>query len=106
MDEEEGRAAIWEIDIATGTGRVFGEGLRNPVGMDFDQATGKLYTVVNERDELGDNLVPDYLTSVQEGGFYGWPYSYFGHLLAYDRPHFFYVNGLHRYGCRIGAVPL
>ena len=78
MDEEEGRAAIWEIDIATGTGRVFGEGLRNPVGMDFDQATGKLYTVVNERDELGDNLVPDYLTSVQEGGFYGWPYSYFG----------------------------
>lgn len=78
MDEEQGRAAIWEVDIATGQGRLFGEGLRNPVGMDFDGATGKLYTVVNERDELGNNLVPDYLTSVQDGGFYGWPYSYFG----------------------------
>ncbi|NNE57841.1 MAG: sorbosone dehydrogenase family protein [Hellea sp.] len=81
MEEEAGRAAIWEYDIATGQGRLFGEGLRNPVGMDFDGATGKLYTVVNERDELGDNLVPDYLTSVQDGGFYGWPYSYFGQIV-------------------------
>ncbi len=78
MDKETGRAAIWEFDIKSGEGRLFGEGLRNPVGMDFDAATGKIYTVVNERDELGDNLVPDYLTSVQDGGFYGWPYSYFG----------------------------
>ena len=78
MAEEEGRAAIWEVDLSSGKGRVFASGLRNPVGMDIDRATGKLYTVVNERDELGDNLVPDYLTSVREGGFYGWPYSYFG----------------------------
>ena len=78
MDQETGRAAIWEFDIKSGESRLFGEGLRNPVGMDFDAATGKIYTVVNERDELGDNLVPDYLTSVQDGGFYGWPYSYFG----------------------------
>lgn len=81
MDEEEGRAAIWEFDITSGEARLFGEGLRNPVGIDFDGATGKLYTVVNERDELGNNLVPDYLTSVQDGGFYGWPYSYFGKII-------------------------
>ncbi len=81
IDKEEGRAAIWEIDIASGKGRVFANGLRNPVGMDFDTKTGRLYTVVNERDELGDNLVPDYLTSVRDGAFYGWPYSYFGQNL-------------------------
>ena len=82
MDVEEGRAAIWEIDVATGQGRLFATGLRNPVGMDFGPDFGNdgntLFTVVNERDELGDNLVPDYLTSVKDGGFYGWPYSYFG----------------------------
>jgi glucose/arabinose dehydrogenase len=77
MENETGRAAIWEIDVGTGKGRVFATGLRNPVGMDFS-ADGTLYTVVNERDELGDNLVPDYLTSVKDGAFYGWPYSYFG----------------------------
>ncbi len=78
MEKEQGRAAIWRIDIATQSGEVFATGLRNPVGMDFTPATHTLYTVVNERDMLGDNLVPDYLTSVRKGGFYGWPYSYFG----------------------------
>jgi glucose/arabinose dehydrogenase len=77
MAAEDGRAAIWKIDLATGQGRVFASGLRNPVGMAFD-GDGTLYTVVNERDLLGDNLVPDYLTSVRDGAFYGWPYSYFG----------------------------
>ena len=81
MDIEKGRAAIWEIDIPSGAGKIFAGGLRNPVGMDFDITTNTLYTVVNERDELGDNLVPDYLTSVQPGGFYGWPYSYFGKIV-------------------------
>jgi glucose/arabinose dehydrogenase len=77
LDAETGRAAIWEIDVATAKGRLFATGLRNPVGMDFS-ADGTLYTVVNERDELGDNLVPDYLTSVKDGAFYGWPFSYYG----------------------------
>ena len=77
FDKEEGRAAIWAYDLASGQGREFAQGLRNPVGMDFGP-DGQLYTVVNERDELGDNLVPDYLTSVKDGAFYGWPYSYFG----------------------------
>ncbi len=77
LDAETGRAAIWEIGLATANGRLFATGLRNPVGMDFS-ADGTLYTVVNERDELGDNLVPDYLTSVKDGAFYGWPYSYYG----------------------------
>lgn len=75
---EQGRAAIWEIDPATGTARIFASGLRNPVGMDFAPETGALWAVVNERDELGNNLVPDYLTRVREGGFYGWPFSYHG----------------------------
>jgi len=81
MDIEEGRAAIWEIDVATGQGQVFASGIRNPVGMDFGPDENTLFTVVNERDELGDNLVPDYLTSVKKGGFYGWPYSYFGSIV-------------------------
>ena len=78
MDEERNRAAILQIDISTGKTSVFASGVRNPVGMDFDPATGKLWTVVNERDELGGDLVPDYLSSVKQDGFYGWPFSYYG----------------------------
>lgn len=78
MAKEERRAAILAIDLATGRERVYADGIRNPVGMAFEPVTGKLWTAVNERDELGDDLVPDYITSVQEGGFYGWPYSYWG----------------------------
>ena len=78
MNIEEGRAAIWEIDLATGRSRIFASGLRNPNGLAWEPETGALWTAVNERDDLGDNLVPDYITSVREGGFYGWPYSYFG----------------------------
>lgn len=78
MEAEEGRAAIWELDVATGTARVFASGLRNAVGMAWEPATGVLWTVVNERDGLGDETPPDYLTSVQDGGFYGWPYAYWG----------------------------
>ncbi len=75
---EEGRAAIWEVDLKTGTHRVFATGLRNPNGLAFEPLTGALWTVVNERDELGNDLVPDYLTSVRDGAFYGWPYSWYG----------------------------
>ena len=78
MDQEEGRAAIWEVDRASGQKRIFASGLRNPNGMDWEPVTGKLWTAVNERDEIGSDLVPDYVTSVQDGGFYGWPYSYYG----------------------------
>ena len=78
MGEEEGRAAIWEIDPATGAHRIYAAGLRNPVGIKFNPASGQLWTSVNERDELGSDLVPDYFTSVKPGGFYGWPYSYYG----------------------------
>lgn len=78
IDAEAARAAILEVDPATGGYRVFASGLRNPVGMDWEPQTGALWTVVNERDELGDQLVPDYITSVKDGGFYGWPYSYWG----------------------------
>lgn len=78
MDQEVNRAAILEIDIATGSTRLFASGLRNPNGLDWHPETGVLWTVVNERDELGSDLVPDYLTSVKEGGFYGWPYSWYG----------------------------
>jgi glucose/arabinose dehydrogenase len=78
IEKESERAAIWEIDAQTGKHRVFASGLRNPVGMAWEPETGVLWTVVNERDELGSDLVPDYLTSVRDGGFYGWPYSYFG----------------------------
>ncbi len=72
------RAAIWEIDVATGAHRVFASGLRNPNGMAWEPITSMLWTVVNERDEIGSDLVPDYMTSVRDGGFYGWPYSYYG----------------------------
>ncbi len=78
MDQEQGRAAIWEVDPATGSQRIFASGLRNPNGMAWEPVTGKLWTAVNERDEIGSDLVPDYITSVQDGGFYGWPYSYYG----------------------------
>jgi glucose/arabinose dehydrogenase len=78
IDKEENRAAILEIDPATGATRVFASGLRNPVGMGWEPQTGALWTSVNERDELGNDLVPDYITSVKDGGFYGWPYSYYG----------------------------
>ena len=77
IDAEAGRAAIWEVDLATGAHRVYAGGLRNPNGMAWAPG-GALWTVVNERDELGSDLVPDYLTAVHDGGFYGWPYSYFG----------------------------
>ena len=78
MAVEEGRAAIHELDLATGGSRIFASGLRNPVGLAWEPATGVLWTVVNERDGLGDETPPDYLTSVREGGFYGWPYCYWG----------------------------
>jgi glucose/arabinose dehydrogenase len=78
MPAEEGRAAIWEVDRATGQHRVFASGLRNPNGLGWEPTTGVLWTAVNERDEIGSDLVPDYMTSVQDGGFYGWPYSYYG----------------------------
>ncbi len=78
IDKEENRAAILKIDAATGATEVFASGLRNPVGMDWQPGTETLWTAVNERDELGDDLVPDYMTSVKQGAFYGWPYSYYG----------------------------
>ena len=78
IELERGRAAIYEIDRATGDARVFASGLRNPVGLGWQPQTGVLWTAVNERDELGNDLVPDYMTGVKEDGFYGWPYSYFG----------------------------
>ncbi|RXG84208.1 PQQ-dependent sugar dehydrogenase [Bradyrhizobium vignae] len=78
MEAEHNRAAILEVDRASGRWRVFASGLRNPNGLSFEPQTGALWTVVNERDEVGPDLVPDYMTSVKEGGFYGWPYSYFG----------------------------
>jgi glucose/arabinose dehydrogenase len=72
------RAAVLEVDVATGASRVFATGLRNPTGLQWEPQTGKLWAIVNERDEIGASLVPDYMTAVQEGGFYGWPYSYYG----------------------------
>jgi glucose/arabinose dehydrogenase len=78
IEAEEGRAAIWEVDAATGNHRVFASGLRNPVGLAWEPESGALWTAVNERDELGSDLVPDYMTAVRDGGFYGWPYSYYG----------------------------
>ncbi|GAC1529281.1 MAG: sorbosone dehydrogenase family protein [Ramlibacter sp.] len=78
LPAEEGRAAIWEVDRATGAKRLFASGLRNPNGLAFEPQTKALWTVVNERDELGNDLVPDYLTSVKDGAFYGWPWTYWG----------------------------
>ena len=78
MQAEEGRAAIWELDLATEHARIFASGLRNAVGLAWEPETQALWTVVNERDGLGDETPPDYLTSVQDGGFYGWPYCYWG----------------------------
>ena len=78
MAAEEGRAAVWEVDVKTGSKRIFASGLRNPNGMGFSPEGGALWTVVNERDEIGSDLVPDYLTSVKDGAFYGWPYAYYG----------------------------
>lgn len=87
MEAEKGRAAIWQIDRATGASRIFATGLRNPNGLIFHPETGALWAVINERDELGPDLVPDYMTSVQENAFYGWPYSYYGtHVDARVRP--------------------
>jgi glucose/arabinose dehydrogenase len=86
-EAEHARAAIWEVDRATGAHRIFASGLRNPNGLTFEPTTHALWTVVNERDELGPNLVPDYLTSVKQGAFYGWPYSYYGqHIDPRVRP--------------------
>jgi len=75
------RAAIWEVDRASGAHRIFASGIRNPTGLQWEPETGKLWAIANERDEIGPDLVPDYLTSVQDGGFYGWPYSYYGQHL-------------------------
>ncbi len=84
---ELGRADVLEIDRASGASRIYGAGLRNPTGLGWEPQSGRLWAIVNERDELGPNLVPDYLTSVQDGGFYGWPYSYYGqHVDARVQP--------------------
>jgi glucose/arabinose dehydrogenase len=77
-EAESNRAAIWEVDLKTGAHRIFASGLRNPNGLTFYPGSNTLWTVVNERDEIGPNLVPDYMTSVKDGAFYGWPYSYYG----------------------------
>jgi len=78
LAEENGRAQLWAVDVATGAHRAYATGMRNPVGMAWVPETGKLWVAVNERDELGPDLVPDYMTAVQDGAFYGWPFSYFG----------------------------
>ncbi|MBA1291917.1 sorbosone dehydrogenase family protein [Pseudomonas lurida] len=78
LEAEQGRAAIWEVDRASGQHRLFASGLRNPNGMAWEPQSGKLWTAVNERDEIGSDLVPDYITSVKDGAFYGWPFSYYG----------------------------
>jgi glucose/arabinose dehydrogenase len=81
IEAEKNRAAIWQVDRASGRWRIFASGLRNPNGLSFQPQSGALWAVVNERDELGPNLVPDYMTSVKDGAFYGWPYSYYGQHL-------------------------
>ena len=87
MSAEDGRAAIWRFERATGKARAYATGLRNPNGMGWEPKTNTLWTAVNERDELGNDLVPDYMTSVKDGSFYGWPYSYFGqHVDARVKP--------------------
>jgi glucose/arabinose dehydrogenase len=85
-EAEAGRACIYEFDLATGQHRIYASGLRNPVGMAFEPATNTLFTVVNERDGLGDEVPPDYLTSVKDGGFYGWPWAYWGIVDDRARP--------------------
>jgi glucose/arabinose dehydrogenase len=82
MEVEAERAAIWEVDIKNGAHRIFASGLRNPNGLAWEPQTGALWTAVNERDELGSDLVPDYMTAARDGGFYGWPYSYYGQHIA------------------------
>lgn len=90
MDVEYRRAAVLEVDAATGASRIFASGIRNPTGLGWEPQSGKLWAIANERDEIGSDLVPDYLTSVQEKGFYGWPYSYYGqhvdHRVKPQRP--------------------
>ena len=87
IEAEKGRAAIWQVDRQTGAARVFASGLRNPNGLTIHPETGELWAVINERDELGPNLVPDYMTSVKDGAFYGWPWSYYGqHVDPRPRP--------------------
>jgi glucose/arabinose dehydrogenase len=81
MEVEEGRAAVYELDLTSGTSRIFASGLRNAVGLAWEPQTGVLWTVVNERDGLGDETPPDYLTSARDGGFYGWPYCYWGQIV-------------------------
>ena len=78
LEVEYRRAAVLEVDVATRGSRVYASGLRNPTGLQWEPQTGKLWAIVNERDEIGADLVPDYMTAVREGGFYGWPYSYYG----------------------------
>jgi len=105
MEVEEGRAAIYELDLAKGSSRIFAGGLRNAVGLAWEPTTGALWTVVNERDGLGDETPPDYLTSVKDGGFYGWPYCYWGQTVddrvpqdpakVATRPHADYALGGH-----------
>ena len=87
MEAEAERAAIWEVDIGNGSHRIYASGLRNPNGLAWEPRSGALWAVVNERDEIGSDLVPDYMTSVRDGGFYGWPYSYYGqHVDARVQP--------------------
>ena len=81
LEVEYRRAVVLEVDVATGASRVFASGIRNPTGLQWEPQTGKLWAIVNERDEIGADLVPDYMTSVKDGGFYGWPYSYYGQHL-------------------------
>jgi len=78
VDAEADRAAVWEVNLADGSHRIFASGLRNPNGLAWEPRTGALWTAVNERDELGSDLVPDYMTALKDGAFYGWPYSYYG----------------------------
>ena len=81
LEVEYRRAVVLEVDVATRGSRIYASGIRNPTGLQWEPQTGKLWAIANERDEIGADLVPDYLTSVQEGGFYGWPYSYYGQIV-------------------------
>jgi glucose/arabinose dehydrogenase len=81
LEVEYRRAVVLEVDVATRGSRIYASGIRNPTGLQWEPQTGKLWAIANERDEIGADLVPDYLTFVQEGGFYGWPYSYFGQIV-------------------------